>query len=94
MRILATFSAVFMWSLALWFCIISAVSCIVVWRQLTFHLNWWAFVFPNIGFTISVISIGRELQSQGILWVGSIMTILLISVYLFVLAHQSLCCAA
>jgi C4-dicarboxylate transporter/malic acid transport protein len=88
MRILATFSAVFLWSLALWIFMISAISCIAVWRQITFHLNWWSFVFPNIGFVLSVIAIGKEFQSQGILWVGSIMTILLICVYLFVLAHH------
>jgi C4-dicarboxylate transporter/malic acid transport protein len=87
-QILATFSAIFMWSLALWFCTISAIACIATWRELAFHLNWWAFVFPNIGFIISVISIGKELQSEGILWVGNIMTIFLIGLYLFIMAQH------
>jgi C4-dicarboxylate transporter/malic acid transport protein len=83
-RILATFSAIFMWSLGLWFCAISAIACIAVWKELSFHLNWWGFVFPNVGFTISVIMIGKELHSEGILWVGNVMTILLVGLYLFV----------
>ena len=53
---------------------------------MSFHLSWWAFVFPNVGFTISVIKIGQSLQSEGILWVGTTMTLLLVVVYLFVLA--------
>lgn len=88
LRILATFSAVFMWSLAFWWFMISAIACIAVWKQISFHLNWWAYVFPNIGFTLSVISIGKEFQSQGILWVGTIMTILLVCLYLFVAIHH------
>jgi len=88
MRIFATFSAVFIWGLALWIFVISALACIAARKQLSFHLNWWAFVFPNVGFTISVIAIGKEFQSQGVLWVGSVMTILLVCVYLYVLANN------
>ena len=88
MRILATFSAVFIWSLALWIFVISALACLAARKQLSFHLNWWAFVFPNVGFTISVIAIGKQFQSQGVLWVGSVMTILLVCVYLFVLVNN------
>lgn len=55
---------------------------------MTFHLVWWAFVFPNVGFTISTIDIGEQLKSQGIEWVGSIMTILVFIAWLFVLANH------
>jgi hypothetical protein len=41
-------------------------------------------VFPNVGFTIATINIGKSLQSEGIKWVGSIMTILVVITYLFV----------
>lgn len=84
MRTMATMTAIFIWSLSLWLFCISVIACLQVWRSLKFHLNWWAFVFPNVGFTIATISIGNALESQGVQWVGSIMTILLICTWFFV----------
>ncbi|KAF2093363.1 hypothetical protein NA57DRAFT_48323 [Rhizodiscina lignyota] len=94
---LATVVSVFIWSLAFWFFCISVIANLLVsWPFITkekaihFSLNWWAFIFPNVGFTIATITIGRELDSQGILWVGSIMTIFLVAMYIFVLVHHVL----
>lgn len=84
MRVLATMTAVFTWSLSFWFFCIAVLACLLGSREMTFHLNWWAFVFPNIGFTIATSSIGKVFQSQGVLWMGNVMTILLIVTYLFV----------
>jgi C4-dicarboxylate transporter/malic acid transport protein len=39
--ILATFTAVFIWSLAFWFFCISLVANLAAWRELKFKLNWW-----------------------------------------------------
>lgn len=88
-RILALMTAVFIWSLSFWFWAISVVSCVAVYRSFHFHLNWWAFVFPNVGFTLAVINIGKALQSQGVMWVGSIMSILLVVLYFFVLFNHA-----
>jgi C4-dicarboxylate transporter/malic acid transport protein len=85
-KIMATFTAIFIWCLAFWFFAISVIACLGASTSMSFHLSWWSFVFPNIGFTISVIKIGESLQSDGILWVGTSMTLLLVVVYLFVLA--------
>jgi C4-dicarboxylate transporter/malic acid transport protein len=87
-KIMATFTAVFVWCLAFWFFAISVVACLGASRSMSFHLSWWAFVFPNVGFTIAVIKIGQLLQSEGILWVGTAMTILLVMAYVFVLVCQ------
>jgi C4-dicarboxylate transporter/malic acid transport protein len=87
-KIMALMTAVFIWSLSLWFWAISVVSCLAVYRQMKFHLNWWAFVFPNVGFTLATINIGKSLKSEGVMWVGSIMSILLVALYLFVLANH------
>jgi len=43
-----------------------------------------AFVFPNVGFTIATINIGNMFKSEGVRWVGSIMTILIVITYLIV----------
>lgn len=87
-KVLATTVAVFIWSLSLWFFSISAVSCLGAFRQFRFHMNWWAFVFPNVGFTVATLEIGKSLRSEGVMWLGSVMTALLVAVYLFVLAAQ------
>jgi tellurite resistance protein TehA-like permease len=94
---LSTVTAVFIWSLSFWFFCISVVANLFVSvpfvpraKAIHFALNWWAFIFPNVGFTVATIQIGRQLDSQGVMWVGSAMTILLIAMYLFVLVHHIL----
>ena len=82
--ILATFSGVFIWSLSLWFFAISFVSILAVFHRLKFHLNWWAFVFPNVGFTVATIDIAKVFRSRAMQWIGSVMSIGLIATYLFV----------
>jgi len=89
-RVLALFAAVFIWSLSLWFFAIAVVSCLAVYKTFArFRLNCWAFVFPNVGFTLATINIARSLQSQGAMWVGSVMSIGLVAVYLFVFFHHA-----
>lgn len=46
-------------------------------------------VFSNTGFTISVIDIGNQLESQGIQWVGSVMSILIFIMWLFVICSHA-----
>jgi C4-dicarboxylate transporter/malic acid transport protein len=88
LRTVATMTAVFIWSLALWFFCIAVLACLAARREMRFRLNWWAFVFPNVGFTIATISIGKMFRSAGVEWVGSGMTILLVITYLTVGFHH------
>ena len=66
-------------------CGLATLSCIAAIPKMGFTLSWWAFVFPNVGFTIATIEIGVELKSEGILWVSSAMTIVLVVIWLFTL---------
>jgi tellurite resistance protein TehA-like permease len=50
--------------------------------EMRFTMAWWGFVFPNVGFTVATVEIGRELGSEAVLWVGSVMTALLVVVWL------------
>lgn len=45
-------------------------------------MAWWSMVFPNTGFTLATIDIGEALQSEGILWVTSVMTVLQVAAWL------------
>ncbi|KAK6080317.1 Malic acid transport protein 3 [Seiridium cupressi] len=85
---MATMTAVFIWSLSFWFWAIATIACLSVWKEIEFRLNWWAFVFPNVGFTIATLTIGKQFESPGVEWVGTIMTILIVALYLFILVHH------
>ncbi|KAF2116456.1 voltage-dependent anion channel [Lophiotrema nucula] len=85
---LALVFSIFLWMFAFFFFCIAAVACIQGWKELPFSLICWAFVFPNTGFAIATIDIGTQLRSEGIRWVGSIMTVLLVVVWLANLGFQ------
>jgi tellurite resistance protein TehA-like permease len=78
LRVLATMTSIFIWFLSLWFFCIAAVANLAVRKQISFHLNWYSYIFPNVGFTITVISVGKILQSPAVMGVGSGMTVLLV----------------
>jgi tellurite resistance protein TehA-like permease len=85
----ATFVAIFLWILAFWFFSITVLAVLMGLRKMSFHLVWWSFVFPNVGFNIATIKIGEQLESEGILWVSSVMTILLVAMWIFVILAQA-----
>ena len=85
LNIIAVFMGVFLWSLSFWFFCISLLSCVTCMGQMRFHLSWWSFVFPNVGFTIATIVIGTSLESQGITWVGTCMSVLVVGLWMFIL---------
>ena len=47
-------------------------------------LPYWSMVFPNTGFVIATVSIEQVLQSEALLWVSSLMTVLQVSIWLAV----------
>lgn len=85
---MATFAAIFLWSLSFWFFSISLVGVLAGLRQMKFTMTWWSFVFPNVGFALATIRIGQQLQSNAVLWVGSVMTVILVVMWLLVLTCQ------
>ena len=82
LQAVALFVGIFLWMFTFWLFSIAVLACLSGLRKMKFTLSWWAFVFPSVGFTIGTIAIGQELQSEGILWVGSVMTILVILIWL------------
>ena len=74
--------------IAAWWFFIAIISVLYGIKQMSFSLVNWALVFPNVGLTIATINIGQQLESQGIQWVGSIMSILVFIIWLFnIFAH-------
>ncbi|CEI62202.1 hypothetical protein FVEN_g10299 [Fusarium venenatum] len=82
-KLIAVMSAIFLWALSLWWFGIAAVAVIQAPPKY-FHLGFYAMVFPNTGFTLATISIGKALESSAIGWVATGMTILILCVFVFV----------
>lgn len=86
-RILAVSAGAFLWALSLWFFAIAAIA-VIRSPPTAFHLSWWAMVFPNTGFTIATITLGKAFDSPGIKGVGSAMSICIVAMWLFVLVNH------
>lgn len=82
-QLAALYGSLFLWGLSFWF-FASALSGIAGMPDRRFHLSWWSFVFPNVGFCISTIRVGNAVGSEGMLWFATVLTILLVVVWLVV----------
>ena len=82
LRVLALFTGIFLYVFSFWLFAIALLGNVGVVGKMPFSLTWWAFIFPNVGFTLSTGVLGRELESEGILWVASVMTVLLVVIWL------------
>ncbi|KAF7552413.1 hypothetical protein G7Z17_g4362 [Cylindrodendrum hubeiense] len=90
LRILALWISLWIWCVAFWFfgfSLMAVLAAATKWK-LRFSMAWWAFVFPNVGFTLATGSIGEEFESEGIKWVASAMSICLVIMWFVVLIAQ------
>lgn len=90
LKVLGVFSGIFIWLVAFWFFALSLVAVLTGARQMSFTLNWWAFIFPNAGLTLAAIQIGNALDSTAIKAVTSGMSILLVVAWFFVAINHIL----
>lgn len=86
-RQMAVLAGIFLWGLSLWWWGI-AVIAVACSRPKYFHLGWWASVFPNTGFTLATISIGKALNNTIVLNFSVFMSVVLLLTYFFVLYHN------
>ncbi|KAF2636292.1 C4-dicarboxylate transporter/malic acid transport protein [Massarina eburnea CBS 473.64] len=77
-------AGIFLWLLSFWFCALATVSVLKSARHIHFTLNWWAFIFPNVGLTIALVQIGNVLSSDGIKGICLALTIVLVVLWIFV----------
>ncbi|KAE8356951.1 voltage-dependent anion channel [Aspergillus coremiiformis] len=87
LELLAIATGVFLWALSFWFFCL-AVIAVIRSPPKAFHLNWWAMVFPNTGFTLATITLGNALHSEGVKGVGSAMSICIVCMFLFVFVNN------
>ncbi|KAK4163912.1 voltage-dependent anion channel-domain-containing protein [Cladorrhinum sp. PSN259] len=84
---MAIAGAGFLWALSFWWFAI-AVLAVVQSPPRYFHLGWWASVFPNVGFILATISLGKAFRNEFVLWFATVMSILLLITFGFVLFHH------
>lgn len=82
--ILAVNVGIFLWALSFWLLCCAITSMVACSKRLNFHLGWWAFIFPNVGFTIATIEIGIAIGSTAVLWVSTVLICILVALWLFV----------
>lgn len=86
LRVVASWSCLWIWGLAFWFFFISIGahwSC-VERHQLTFAMSWFSFVFPNTALITATFAIGKAFKARAIQIIGCVLTPILILVWIFV----------
>lgn len=89
LQTMAVFIGIFFWAYAFWFFTLATIACLVTVHRMSFHLTWYAFVFPNCGFAIATICIGHALDCPGINWTATGMALLLVVVWLVVMVFHA-----
>lgn len=87
--ICANFMGLWLWGLALWFFFVSVGAHWSCARRgkMDFAMTWYSFVFPNTALTTATFAVARALNgNRAIQYVGCVMTIALIMMWLFVVA--------
>ncbi|EGY14223.1 hypothetical protein VD0002_g6116 [Verticillium dahliae] len=87
MQVLAVCTAVFVWCLSFWFMCIAVVGMLLSRHESTFGLGWFSFVFPITGFVIATLMLGDSFHSSAIQWVGTVLSVVLVMIYLFVMTR-------
>ncbi|KAJ4315452.1 hypothetical protein N0V94_005954 [Neodidymelliopsis sp. IMI 364377] len=75
---------IFLWLVAFWFSALSTVSVLISAKESHFTLNWWAFIFPNVGLFIALLQIAEALKLSSVQVVCSVGTAVLTLIWVFV----------
>lgn len=85
-KIVGVASGIFLFLLSFWFFCLSTVSVLEGVREMSFTLNWWAFIFPNGGMVLALTEIGKILHSRPIKIITSVMIVALVMMWFVVAA--------
>lgn len=74
---------VFMWLVSFWFSALSTVSVLISANESHFTLNWWAFIFPNVGLVTALLQIAEALELSSVQMICTGATDLLTLLWVF-----------
>jgi tellurite resistance protein TehA-like permease len=88
LTIVATWIGIFLWLFSCWWFFLSLIIILWdmpkwareengTWWKVPIHYTntWWAVIFPNVGWALGTVYLGRALESEAILWVSVAMII-------------------
>ncbi|KZM20182.1 uncharacterized protein EKO05_0001120 [Ascochyta rabiei] len=68
---------IFLWLASFWFSALSTVGVLISLKESHFTLNWWAFIFPNVGLVIALLKIAEALKLSSVQMICSGATLVL-----------------
>lgn len=74
---------IFMWLVSFWFSALSTVSVLISANESHFTLNWWAFIFPNVGLVTALLQIAEALELPSVKVVCTVATGILALLWVF-----------
>jgi tellurite resistance protein TehA-like permease len=83
-KILGVVMGIFIWLVSFWFSALSTVSVLISASESHFSLNWWAFIFPNVGLIIALQQIAEALDLNSVQVICSGATIFMAVLWFFV----------
>lgn len=90
LRIVANWVCLWLWGLAFWFFFVSLAANLTCLRdrnhQIPFAMAWFSFVFPQTALSSATLRVGDAFQVRGIQWIGCIMVILTVVMWIFVMS--------
>lgn len=91
-KAIAVVIGIFMWLVAFWFSALSTVSVLISAKDAHFTLNWWAFVFPNVGLVTALLQLAEalDLDSVKIICTGGTAVLILLWVFCAVMHVRAL----
>jgi tellurite resistance protein TehA-like permease len=90
LKLLSSFTGLWLWGLCLWFFIVSVGAHWQLMRpndpehHIQFDMTWYSFVFPNTALITATQAIGKAFESRPIEYLGTVMAALLVLVWIFV----------
>ncbi|KAL8723767.1 MAG: hypothetical protein Q9225_000062 [Loekoesia sp. 1 TL-2023] len=81
LKIVANWTCLWIWGLALWFFFVSVGahwSCVHPKGGIAFGMTWFSFIFPNTALITATFAVGKAFQSRAIQIIGCVMTVCLV----------------
>ena len=75
---------VFMWLIAFWFSALSTVGVLLSIKEAHFTLNWWGFIFPNVGLFIALLQLADAMDLSSVKDLVTVATVGLFVLWVYV----------
>lgn len=82
-KVVAVAIGIFLWLVSFWFSALSTVSVLISASESHFTLNWWAFIFPNVGLVTALLQLAEALNLSSVQMISTGATGILTLLWVF-----------